>query len=74
MWDHARKPRTHQRQDGALRCIRETGERPTRHGGEAVHSPDDVSRAYTPRWSANLRTALSDLTIQVSDLAVFGRE
>jgi hypothetical protein len=55
--------------------IRETGERPTRHGGEAVHSPDGVSRAYTPRWSANLRMALSDLKIQVSDLAAaFGRQ
>jgi hypothetical protein len=52
MRDRAQKPRTHQRRDGALPCVRETGERPTNHvcgGGRAVHSPAGVSGVRPPR-------------------------
>jgi hypothetical protein len=61
------------------RGVSERGERPTSHvcgGGRAVPSPDRVSGAHPLHDQVrNLRMALSDLKIQVRDLAaVFERE
>lgn len=62
---HGRKPRTHQRRDGAPRCVRETAERPTEDGGRAPDSRDGVSRKRTLHDQVrNLRMELSDLQIQ----------
>jgi hypothetical protein len=65
IWDHGRKPRTHQRRDCAPRCVRETGERPTTTAeGRSIRRM--VSREHTLHDQVrNLRMELSDLKIQV---------
>src|SRR6476660_2254991 len=49
---HAGKAGTNQRRHDTWRCIRETGEGPTNHGGRAVHSPDGVAGAHPQRPGA----------------------
>jgi hypothetical protein len=77
MWDHARKPPTHQGRDGAPRCLRETGEGPTHHVCLRQVGPFAgwcLGSTRSNDQVRNLRMALSDLKIQVSDLAAaFGR-
>jgi hypothetical protein len=78
MQNHAQEPRTHQRRDGAPRCVTETGQRPTNHGcaaaGRSIRRMVSLEHALHNQVR-NLRMALSDLKIQVSDLAAaYGRE